>query len=70
MVEEYTMRSTSTQSASLEDRVLTETVNTRLLLRPQIVTNVKRSRCRGASLTYPPAQRHKRTVGGYPEPSP
>jgi hypothetical protein len=41
VVEEYTMRSTSTQSASLEDRVLTETVNTRLLLRPQIVTNVK-----------------------------
>jgi hypothetical protein len=41
VVEEYTMRSTSTQSATLEDRVLTETVNTRLLLRPQIVTNVK-----------------------------
>jgi hypothetical protein len=41
VVEEYTMRSTSAQSAVLEDRVLTETANTRLLLRPQVVTNVK-----------------------------
>jgi hypothetical protein len=41
VVEKYTMRSTSTQSAILEDKVLKETANTRLLLRPEIVTNAK-----------------------------
>ena len=39
MADEYVMRSTSTQSAILEDRVLTETANTRLILRPEIVDN-------------------------------
>jgi hypothetical protein len=39
MTEEYQMHSTSRQSANLDDIVLGETSTTRLILRPQIVSN-------------------------------
>src|SRR5438552_4041170 len=41
MADEFTMKSTSSQSAVLEDRIIGETSTTRLVLHPEIVNNPK-----------------------------